>query len=222
MNPPKRRGCVSVIGYLAILFAASLVAAPSDGAQRDDPPSAPVMAGAGLHRGASHDAPGSLSLPVAAMPSAQPMSVRTGTPEPTGEVGTALYSASATWCAPTPDQCQNWGGDARLAAVNSFRYGDAPYWIRVWRGDLFSDALVVSFCRCRDTMHAVDLSVAAWNVLSPGRPAGSATDPGRLDVAVEVLDWPVGEGMPPHPDDERMRVEDGGPTLQPTSMEDVP
>ena len=127
---------------------------------------------------------------------------RTDAPVQVEDIGTALYSASATWCAPTPTQCQGWAPPARLAAVNGFRFGDAPYWIRVWRGDRFADALVVSFCRCQDTDAAVDLSVAAWTQLEPDLGIG------RIAVAVEVLDWPGdSDDPPPHPDDERMRQE---------------
>src|SRR5688572_17044742 len=60
-------------------------------------------------------------------------------PTPTGAIGTALYTASMTWCAPRGDQCTNWGGDARLAAVHSFTFGDTPYWVRLWRGEDHAD-----------------------------------------------------------------------------------
>jgi hypothetical protein len=112
-----------------------------------------------------------------------------------GAVGTALYTASATWCAPTPTQCQGWGGNARLGAVNSFRFGDEPYPVRVWRGDIYVDVTVVSFCGCRGTLHAIDLSPAAFEVLAP-------LSAGRIDVSVEVL-----VDLPPDPRDDRMRDE---------------
>jgi hypothetical protein len=113
-----------------------------------------------------------------------------------GAVGTALYSASATWCAPTPTQCQNWGGNARLAAVNSFRFGDEPYPVRVWRGDIYVDVTVVSFCGCHGELGYIDLSPAAFRILEPN------LDVGRIDVAVEVL-----VDLPPDPRDDRMRDE---------------
>lgn len=122
-----------------------------------------------------------------------------------------MYNASMTWCAPRGDQCTNWGGDARLAAVNSFRFGHAPYWVRIWRGQEHADALVVSHCACGGTLHAIDVSPAVFRQLAP-------LSRGRIDVLVEVLDWPYGDDPPPHPDDERMRAEDSGVrvTLPPT------
>lgn len=56
---------------------------------------------------------------------------RTDAPVQLEDIGTALYSATATWCAPTPTQCHGWGGDARLGAVFGFRWGDMPWWARV-------------------------------------------------------------------------------------------
>jgi hypothetical protein len=113
----------------------------------------------------------------------------TSEPAPSGEVGTALYSASATWCAPTPTQCQGWGGDAKLAAVNTFRYGDEPYWVRVWRGAKHVDVRVVSFCECGGSPFAIDLSVSAFVVLAP-------LERGRVDVTIEDLRGVAGVPLP--------------------------
>ena len=105
-----------------------------------------------------------------------------GAPSPSADLGTAIYSASATWCAPTATQCQSWGPPARLAAVNSFRFGDAPYWVRVERGSASVLALVVSYCACGGIDGAIDLSPSAFSVLAP-------LSRGRVQVTVEVLDW---------------------------------
>lgn len=97
-----------------------------------------------------------------------------------GSAPAALWSATATWCKPTSTQCQGWGGDARLAAVYGFRYGDEPYWVRVWRGDAHVDVRVVSHCGCDGSYSAIDLSAAAFAVLAP-------LSRGRIAVAIE--DW---------------------------------
>jgi hypothetical protein len=97
----------------------------------------------------------------------------------------AIYNASATWCAPTPTQCQSWGGDAKLGAVFGFRFGDEPYLARVWHGQDYVDVLILSHCACRGTHNAIDLSPSAFRVLAP-------LSRGRIDVLVEV---PVGPGV---------------------------
>jgi hypothetical protein len=118
------------------------------------------------------------------------------TPAPSGAVGTARYSASATWCAPTKSQCTRWGGNAKLAAVHSFRFGDEPFLARVTRGSASVTVLVVSYCACRNSEHAIDLSPAAFKVLAP-------LSRGRVAVVVE---WPAPE--PPRTDaDLRMQRE---------------
>lgn len=94
--------------------------------------------------------------------------------------GTALYWATATWCAPTATQCQGWGGGAKLAAVHSFLWGDEPYTVRVWRDTAHVDVRVVSYCECGGSDFAIDLSPAAFRVLA-------ALDRGRVDVAIEDL-----------------------------------
>ena len=132
-----------------------------------------------------------------------------GTPQPTGA---ATYTASMTWCAPRGNQCTEWGGDARLAAVHSFTFGDRPYWVRLWRGDNHADALVVSHCACHDSDGYIDVSPAVFRQLAP-------LSRGRVGVSVEVLDWPYEPGgdPPSHPDDDAMRAEDAA-TLPPTSV----
>jgi hypothetical protein len=120
----------------------------------------------------------------------------TSTPAPTGAVGSARYSATATWCAPTPTQCTRWGGNAKLAAVHSFRFGDEPYLVKVERGNRSVTVLVVSYCACRGTDRAIDLSPFAFRQLAP-------LSRGRIDV---VMEWPVPE-PPRTPDDLRMMRE---------------
>lgn len=52
---------------------------------------------------------------------------------------------SASWCAPTPRYCRGWGGDAHVAAVGSFSYGDKPYTVRVRGTNGVTTVTVVSY-----------------------------------------------------------------------------
>lgn len=199
--------CVAVIAAVLVLLLATPRSAPViqpagtseiDAATADVASSAtPGGSGRALN-GAPRGVPAS-SLPLAAL--AVPEPIGSVAASPTGALGTALFSASATWCAPTPTQCQSWAPPARLAAVNAFRFGDAPWWARVWRGSTFVDVLVVSYCACGGTDGAIDLSPAAFTRLAP-------LSRGRIDVEIEVLSWPGdSDNPPPHPADERMREE---------------
>lgn len=89
---------------------------------------------------------------------------------PTGGIGTAAVGGwYATWCGPTATQCQNWGGDALLAAVRSFTFGDRPYMVTVhYRGNEVT-VRVVSYCQCtlRRGHPVIDLSPAAMKQLEP-------------------------------------------------------
>jgi hypothetical protein len=74
----------------------------------------------------------------------------------------------ASWCAPTRDKCRNWGGNAKLAAVPSFGFGDGLYPVHVCRADkprVCTDPIVVSFCSCGT--HVIDLSPASFRELAP-------------------------------------------------------
>lgn len=208
---PRTKGCLwatllgaSAVFSAVVIFVGVSLVAPSEAQS----PAVSSPAGTGL-RGAPHPANptagftlGVVSEPATGqVPGGAPPIASLPASSPTGEIGTALYSASATWCAPTPTQCGGWGGNARLGAVFTFRFGDEPWWARVWRGERFVDVLVVSHCACRGTDAAIDLSPAAFAALAP-------LSRGRIAVAVEVLDWPGdSEDPPPHPDDERMRQE---------------
>lgn len=86
-------------------------------------------------------------------------------------IGTALFQASATWCAPTPRQCLRWGGTALLAALPT--YTGTPYVVRVTYGRRSVDVLVVSICGC-----GIDLSPYAFEKLAP-------LSRGRIAVEVE-------------------------------------
>jgi hypothetical protein len=95
----------------------------------------------------------------------------------TAETGTA------TWCAPTPRYCQSWGGSAMKGAVQSFRYGDTPYRVKVCRvgTSRCTTVTVVSFCACGNTL--IDLSPAAFRQLAPlsrGRIRVTMTKGGRI------------------------------------------
>lgn len=82
------------------------------------------------------------------------------------ETGT-VQTGTATYCAPTPRYCRSWGGTARLGAVQSFRWGDRPYSVRVClRGtSRCTTVRVVSHCACGSTL--IDLSPFAFTRLAP-------------------------------------------------------
>jgi hypothetical protein len=96
---------------------------------------------------------------------------------PQSDISTAIWSGSATWCAPTKTQCGGWGGDAHLGAVHSFRFGDMPYSVRVCRGSC-TVVLVVSHCACGGSDAAIDLSPAAFAELAE-------LSRGRITISVE-------------------------------------
>lgn len=102
----------------------------------------------------------------------------------------AVRSAQATYCKPTPTHCQSWGGDAKVAAVFSFRFGDRPYKVRVHRGDAHVDVLVVSHCECAGRDDLIDLSASAFLELAPLRL-------GRIEVTIEDLRTIASEPLPP-------------------------
>jgi hypothetical protein len=106
-------------------------------------------------------------------------------PQPTlgPDAPTAAQKWTATYCKPTPKYCRSWGGDAHLAAVRSFKWGNEPYWVRVSRvadGQVrTTTVLVVSYCDCGS--HNIDLSIAAYRELDP-------TEHGRITVSVTRID----------------------------------
>lgn len=107
----------------------------------------------------------------------------------------------ATYCAPTPTRCQSWGGDARLGAVPSFRWGDKPYQVTVRHGDRTTTVTVVSYCGCGDrhgTPTVIDLSPRAFRDLAP--------------LSRGVIDVTLTTGGRPEP-----RI-----TLPPTDSEETP
>lgn len=88
-------------------------------------------------------------------------------PGPVTEIPDAPEGGLASWCAPTPKYCHGWAPPAMLAAVPSFRYGDARYRVRVCRQDDASrcaTVTVVSFCACGNKI--IDLSTAAFDRLA--------------------------------------------------------
>jgi hypothetical protein len=139
----------------------------------------------------------------------------TGAPVPspsaasTGEVGPAMPPVAlagwATWCAPTPTQCQEWGGEAKLGAVPTFRFGDEPYDVVVVHRGREVVVTVVSFCACRDRHGiptVIDLSPAAIAELTP-----TWRRDGIIRVHVEGVPDQHPQDPPEHPDDARMRLE---------------
>lgn len=174
-----RRGC-SVLGFLLLaVLVGSSIAAPSSavapvvkaqpfGASSDAAPrlsGAPRPARFPEHSGSTDSDVGGAPQPTPALitaPSERPYQSATGT---------ALFSTSATWCAPTPRQCRRWGGTARLAALPT--YSGTPYVVRVWYDSRHVDVTVVSICGC-----GIDLSPYAFEQLAP-------LSRGRINVEVE-------------------------------------
>lgn len=103
-----------------------------------------------------------------------------------------VAAAVATWCAPTPTHCQSWGGDAHLAAVPSFRYGERPYRLTVCLPARTRCTVVevVSFCACGSA--DIDLSPAAFRDLAD-------TSAGRIRVTIS--DARPGPATTPPPTD---------------------
>lgn len=174
----KRRGC-SVIPFL-ILAVVALIATPSGVPVHGNtrPAVGPALRGAprtwdGGFGVALRDQapPRPAATSVVSETTVASSSALASMPAPSGDIGTALYSASATWCAPTPTQCRRWGGNALLAALPT--YQGVPYRIRVWRGSKHVDVTVVSVCGC-----GIDLSPAAFGELAP-------LSRGRIAVEVE-------------------------------------
>lgn len=125
-----------------------------------------------------------------------------GAPQPTPALTTAPSAEPyqrgwATWCAPTPTQCQSWGGDARLGAMPSFRWGDAPFAARVCTdGTACTTVTVVSFCACGDRHGiptVIDLSPAAMEAIEP--------DYRRLGIVRVTVEFPAGPRLTLPPTD---------------------
>jgi hypothetical protein len=155
------------------------------------------------------------SAALSGAPTASPAPSRTEAPvpspsaAPTGEVGPVTPPVAlagwATWCAPTATQCQAWGGEAKLGAVPTFRFGDEPYDVVVVHRGREVAVTVVSFCACRDRHGiptVIDLSPAAIAELTP-----TWQRDGVIRVHVEGVPDQHPEDPPEHPDDARMRLE---------------
>ena len=169
-----RRGC-SVLGFLVLATLLVWYAAPRSAANPTG--SQPGASGAigSVDASARVQAAASGLPPTPALHRFSP-AVPSGASEPIASVpapsiDTAVFPASATWCAPTPTQCGRWGGDALLAALPT--YTGTPYRVRVWRGSRHVDVTVVSVCGC-----GIDLSPHAFEQLAP-------LSRGRVDVLVE-------------------------------------
>jgi hypothetical protein len=183
-EPTRRRGC-SVLPYLvvALVIILSGLAAPRDDAAPRSAAVIPSTGTSGVLMTASATPSGTGQRQTGASDRWAPPFPAADAPTPTGELS-AIYNASATWCAPTKTQCQSWGGNSKLGAVFGFRWGDEPYLVRVWHGQDYVDVTVVSFCQCRGTHNAIDLSPSAFEELAP-------LSRGRIDVLVEVSVGPA-------------------------------
>ena len=200
-EPPRRRsGCVSVLPWIVLLILVALAAA-GGAPQEIESRWTAVLDRAVAGTPAAFPEPshgGSPShLPVVASAAREPIA---SVPAPSGEVGTALVGGWATFYD---------DGPGRYAAVPTWRFGDAPYPVRVCRMDDETTcivALVRDFCACGDrngTPTVIDLSPEAMSVLEPAYE--------RLGILRVTVEWPVS-------DDERMRLEvgDGLYTAPPT------
>jgi hypothetical protein len=105
-------------------------------------------------------------------------------PQPAPGAQRAPRVVTATYCAPTPKYCHGWD-TAWVGAVDSFRWGDDPYRVKVCEADSRVSTgqcvvvTVVSFCACNDR-HGIDLSLPAF-----GRLTGGIFAPlGRIKVTI--------------------------------------
>lgn len=189
---------LQLVALLALILVGSsiVVTAPSASVAQsvEHRPPAPESAGSEVAGSSPARWDGALPEPAAALTEPHGGSGYGG--QPTGAPVSA--PATATWCAPTATRCTGWGGDAKLGAVNGFRFGDDPYWLRISRGSRHVDVLVVSFCACGGTDAAIDLSRSAFAVLAP-------LSRGRIAVTLEAI--------PEGPDDAAMRAEVRGDDL---------
>lgn len=185
-------GCgARLILVAAILFGIWLLAAPRSAAVIPPPAAAsPIMGLPGETDRRSTGAPLGEAIPRTR--GIEPAT----TPDPAQEaaagapfIPAAVRSGQATWCKPTPRYCQSWGGEVTLGAVFSFTFGDAPYVVRVHRGDAHVDVTIVSHCECAGRDDLIDLSAYAFEQLAP-------LGLGRIDVAIEDLRGPAAT-LPP-------------------------
>lgn len=149
-----------------------------------------VMAQIAAPRSASEPASDKASVqgPIGAPPSAPPPSLSAArsvaeqtdgapsrspaafeSPSPAITEPPAIEGGIASYCAPTPTQCLRWGGQAKLGAVHSFRFGDRPYRVKVCRQEgepACVTVTIVSYCGCPDG-RVIDLSPYAFRRLAP-------------------------------------------------------
>lgn len=168
-----------ILGAALLLAAQSVHAAPRS--------AQPVIPSGRSSAGPETDLAGQSGAPLPG-DAPSPASGSEHGPSPAITEPDAVFSGIATWCAPTPTKCRSWGGDAHLAAVASFRYGDRPYQATVRYGGRWTIVTVVSFCACGSA--DIDLSPSAFDDLAP-------LWRGRIEVSIE----PGAPGQTPPPTD---------------------
>lgn len=174
----------TVLGVLVgVVLATQVMAAPRPASELVVPAIAPERTEAPPTRAVSPTSPPQVGRQTAAPQ--PPSAARAGTSQPpTGPITepAAVAGGLATWCAPTPTHCQSWGGDAHLAAVPDFHFGDRPYRVVVHYRGHRTTVTVVSFCACGGRI--IDLSPAAFADLAP-------LSHGVIEVTVEDLRGPA-------------------------------
>lgn len=186
IDPPRD------LSGLRVDASAALSGAPHDplpvtqglGAPSAMPTPMEVDVAAGRRPETTKPSPASMAAALRSDANVSQVAGNTGRPEPAA-IGSAVFQASATWCAPTPTKCRRWGGTARLAALPT--YAGIPYVVRVAYRDRSVDVIVVSWCSgC-----GIDLSPYAFSRLAP-------LARGRIDVEVEgpIAPLPATDGEP--------------------------
>jgi len=164
-------GCLMT---LAILTTIAVLAAPRGGSY---PTIVVPRDMSGLHADASAASrPGAPHGPLSE--TVDPVDAVERPPQPAGGIGTALIGGWATWFD---------DGPGLYAAVSWWRFGDAPYPVRICTGgSQCVVATVRDFCRCaprHGKPTIIDLSPAAMKAIEP--------DYRRLGVVLVSIEWPL-------------------------------
>ena len=160
----------AVIRLLCIVVVlTACVASPAPRSSEHVMPAAVLAASGNL--APTFEAPGSAGLasrgPATSPVPTVPAVGRPRTPSAaTSLTARVVLRGAAAWCAPTKTRCRSWGGHVLLGAVQSFRWGDRPYRVRVVAGSRSVIVTIVSYCACGGN-RVIDLSPFAFSQLAP-------------------------------------------------------
>jgi hypothetical protein len=168
--------CIGIVIFALIFTIGRVVDAASRSGLTTDP--------IDLSRASSAAQSGAPHMPrSSAAPTGSSTASSSGTPSPTGDVGTALVGGWATYYATCPECAA--AGPLLREALGAHWKGT---WITVVSNDGQATLRLETSCACRDRRGRptiIDVSIEAFDVLSPS-PAGSATDPGYVAVSIEL------------------------------------